>query len=30
MKKWELARYIIDSKKAVDSIMYISEKSIIL
>lgn len=25
MKKWELARYIIDSKKAVDSIMYISE-----
>lgn len=25
MKKWELARYLIDSKKAVDSIMYISE-----
>lgn len=25
MKKWELARYLIDSKKAVDSIMFISE-----
>lgn len=25
MKKWELARYIIDCKKSIDSIMYISE-----
>ena len=25
MKKWELARYLIDAKKCVDSILYISE-----
>ena len=25
MKKWELARYLIDAKKCVDSILYIGE-----
>ena len=25
MKKWELARYLIDAKKSVDSILYISK-----
>ena len=25
MTKWELARYLIDAKKCVDSIMYIDE-----
>ena len=25
MLKWEIARYLIDGKKAIDSIMFISE-----
>lgn len=25
MKKWELARYLIDAKKCVDSVLYIGE-----
>ena len=30
MTKWELARYLIDAKKCVDSIMYIDENLVAL
>lgn len=27
MKKWELARYLIDAKKSVDTVLYIGENA---
>ena len=27
MKQWEIARYLIDAKKCVDSVLYISENA---
>lgn len=27
MKKWELARYLLDAKKSIDTLLYVAENS---
>ena len=27
MKKWELARYLLDDKKSIDTLLYVAENS---